>query len=389
MNPGVSPFLARGFRPFFTAACLFAMVVMGLWLHAQSVIPAGSAGSLPAFQWHAHEMIYGYAVSVIAGFLLTATQNWTGRTTLNGSWLGVLLLLWATARIAMLPQLGWHTVAAVCDLAFLLGLLLAIAVPIIAVRQKRQAPVLIILLLLLAGNGIFHLGLQGFVPNGVTLGIRLGFYLVLGLVLFMGRRVIPFFAEGGTGQKVEIPRPRWIDGALIALYPVFLVLRVFFPAVSIEWIAAALFLITLVQLFTWHISGIWKKPLLWSLYLAFGMISLGFGLLSLARTLDISESIALHAFSVGGIGLITISMMARVSLGHTGRNIHEASFRIFLALLLLLVAAVLRTMLPVVIPSGYLTWVTAAGVFWIMAFGCLAMELLPMLTKPRIDGKPG
>jgi len=382
-------FLLRGFRPFFTGACLFAIVAMALWLAQYTGILLLAPARLPTVQWHSHEMVYGYAVAVIAGFLLTAAQNWTGITTLHGGLLALLFMLWAAARIFLLPGLDQYAAAAFCDLLFMLSLLIAIAGPVIKVRQKRQAPVLLILLLLAAGNTSFYLGLAGWLEHGVRWGIDGGLYLILGLVLFMGRRVIPFFAEGGTGKQVKIPKPQWIDVALIVLYPVFLLKHVFLPTNHTVLLAASLFLVTLTQLIKWHIPGIWKKPLLWSLYLSFAMICLGFLLESLVRVAAISKALPLHAFTVGGVGIVTLSMMARVSLGHTGRNIHQSPLMLTLAVMLLAAAALIRVFLPMMQPSLYVTWVVGAGICWIAAFGCFALCYLPMLAKPRIDGKPG
>ncbi len=379
----------RGFRPFFSGAGLFALLAMILWLALYSGKIQAPNSELSAMQWHAHEMIYGYAIAVICGFLLTAAQNWTGVSTLKGSLLAGLFILWCTARVLLLPGLNFLVVAAVFDLLFMFLLFIAIAYPVIKVRQKRQAPVLIILALLFTGNLIFYLGLFEKFPNGIRLGTDIGLYLVLGLVLFMGRRVIPFFAESGTGKVVEITRPRWIDISVVLLYPVFFIKQVFLADEPTSLISFSLFLVTGIQLVYWHKPGIWKKPLLWSLYVAFAIISLGFLLQGLVIYTDISDNLPLHAFTTGGIGLITLSMMARVTLGHTGRTIHESPFVITLAILLLIAAAVTRVALPLVQPSLYVTWVMIAGVCWVMAFACFAVYFLPRLMEARVDGKPG
>jgi len=382
-------FLMRGFRPFFIGAGLFALVSIALWLVLYTAKLQTAPDNLSAMQWHAHEMIYGYAVAVICGFLLTAAQNWTGVNTLKGSLLAVLFSLWCAARIFMFPGLGLVKIAALFDLLFMVGLLAAIAYPVLKVKQQRQTPVLIILLLLLTGNVLFYLGLFGKLDSGVRLGTDFGLYLVLGLVLFMGRRVIPLFAENGTGMKVKITRPRWIDISMFLLYPVFIVKQVFLREEPTALISVSLFLVTMIQLIYWHIPGIWKKPLLWSLYLAFAMISLGFLLQALVIYIDISQMLALHAFTVGGIGLITLSMMARVSLGHTGRNVHESPFVITLALLFLIAAALFRVVLPWVETEHYTNWIVISGVLWMAGFSCFLICFLPKLIKPRTDGKPG
>ena len=382
-------FLMRGFRPFFSGAALFALLAMILWLALYTGKIQTPSSELSAVQWHAHEMIYGYAIAVICGFLLTAAQNWTGVSTLKGGLLVGLFILWCSARVLFLPGVNFLMIAAACDLLFMFLLFSAIAYPVIKVMQKRQAPVLIILALLFTGNLIFYLGLFGKLSGGTRLGIDIGLYLVLGLVLFMGRRVIPLFAETGTGKVLEIARPRWIDISVFLLYPVFFIKQVFLADEPTALISFSLFLVTGIQLVYWHKPGIWKKPLLWSLYVAFASISLAFLLQGLVIYTDISANLPLHTFTIGGIGLITLSMMARVSLGHTGRIIHESPFVITLAIILLIAATITRVILPLVQPSLYVTWVTIAGVCWSLAFACFAVYFLPRLIAARVDGKPG
>jgi uncharacterized protein involved in response to NO len=386
---GHTAFLMRGFRPFFSGAGIFALLAMVYWLVLYSGKVQLPESDLSAMQWHAHEMIYGYAIAVICGFLLTAAQNWTGISTLKGGFLAGLFILWCAARVLLLPGMNFLLIAAAFDLLFMLLLFAAIAYPVLKVKQKRQAPVLVILALLFSGNLIFYLGLLGKLPNGARLGIDIGLYLVLGMVLFMGRRVIPFFAETGTGKVLAISRPRWIDISLFVLYPVFFVKQVFLTDEPTALVSISLFLVTAIQLIYWHKPGIWKKPLLWSLYVAFAFISSGFLLQGLVIYTDISMFLPLHAFTVGGIGLITLSMMTRVSLGHTGRTIHQSPFVISLAILLLIIGSVSRVALPLVMPSLYVNWVMISGMCWVMAFTCFAIYFLPKLTRPRVDGKSG
>lgn len=213
----------RGFRPFFLGAVLIAIIGMSQWMAAYLFQWPVPLEGVSVFQWHAHEMIFGYSMAVIAGFLLTAAQNWTDEKTAAGPLLAGLVLLWALARILMMNGTRFLLLAACADMLFMLGLMITVARPILKVRQKRQAPVLLILSALTAANGVFYLGALGSLANGAWLGVYAGLYLVLGMVLFMGRRVIPFFTERGVEPPVKMKNARWNDIATYILYPLFMI----------------------------------------------------------------------------------------------------------------------------------------------------------------------
>ena len=384
--PSVSPFLSRGFRPFFLGAALFAIVTMAAWLAVYRYgLPLRVAG-ISLFQWHAHEMVYGYAMAVIAGFLLTAAWNWTDRETASGVFLALIFAAWAAARALMLfgTDLLWF--AAVADLAFMLALAFAVARPILQVRQRRQAPVLLLLALLIAGNLAFYLGAAGWLPNGVRIGVHGGLYLVLGMVLFMGSRVIPFFTERGVGYEVELKKPRWNDMATAALYPLFLLSEVFLPQhVLGALLAGGLLALNSLRVSGWYTLGIWRKPLLWGLFAAFIMINLGFLLRALMPVTAIPDFLPIHAYAVGGIGVVTVAMMARVSLGHTGRSVHQPPAAVTPILLGMVLAAIIRIFTPLADPAHYALWIALAGLAWIVSFALFALVFMPMLLKPRTD----
>lgn len=386
--PSVNPFLSRGFRPFFLGAALFAILTMAAWLAVYRYgLPLRVTG-ISLFQWHAHEMVYGYAMAVIAGFLLTAAQNWTDRETASGAFLALIFAAWAAARALMLfgTDLLWFAAAA--DLTFMLALAFAIARPILQVRQKRQAPVLLLLALLIAGNLAFYLGAAGWLPNGVRSGVHGGLYLVLGMVLFMGSRVIPFFTERGVGYEVELKKPRWNDIATATLYLLFLFSEMLLPQhVLGALLAAGLMVLNSMRVAGWHTLGIWRKPLLWGLFAAFIMINFGFLLRALMPVTAIPDFLPIHAFAVGGIGVVTVAMMARVSIGHTGRSVQQPPGVITPILLGMVLAAVLRVFAPLADPAHYALWVALSGLVWIASFALFALVFIPMLVQPRADAK--
>jgi len=383
-------FLMKGFRPFFFGAVLMAIVGMSQWMVAylfQWPIPLDR---ISTYQWHAHEMIFGYTFAVIAGFLLTAAQNWTDEKTASGASLAVLVLLWAVARILMLNGTRYILLAACADMLFMFGLAFTVARPILKVRQRRQAPVLLILAALTAANGMFYFGALGALANGAWLGIYSGLYLALGMVLFMGRRVIPFFTERGLDPPVKLKNARWNDIATYVLFPLFLISELIAPyAWTGALLAGLLFILNSFRVSGWHTLAIWQKPLLWGLFAAFLMINLGFLLRGLMPVTAIPPYLHIHAFALGGIGIVTISMMARVTLGHTGRSVHEAPPVMGLLLIGMSLATMFRLFFPLLDPSHYSWWIAIAGSLWIASFGLFAFTFFPMLIRPRVDGKPG
>lgn len=380
---------SRGFRPFFTGAAIFAVVTMAIWLAVYRFGYQLELQGLSVFQWHAHEMLYGYSMAVIAGFLLTAAWNWTNEKTASGAGLALIFILWILARALLVHGTSYIVYAAAADLAFMAGLAIAVARPIIKVRQQRQAMVLLLIFLLATANILFYLGVTGVIDQGVRLGIQGGLYLVLGLVLFMGRRVIPFFAERGVGYPVELKNSRRNDIATFILFPAFLISEVFFPRhFTGAMLAGGLLISNSIRLNGWHTLGIWQKPLLWGLFASFLMINLGFLLRSMTLFTTLPDYIHIHAFAVGGIGILTISMMARVALGHTGRNIYQWPKLMTFLLASISLAATVRVFFPLVDPVNYQLWVVVAGILWIISFTLFSIIFIPMLLKKRADAKP-
>jgi uncharacterized protein involved in response to NO len=367
-------------------ASLFAIITMATWLGLYRFGLELHLDGISMFQWHAHEMLYGYAMAVIAGFLLTAAWNWTGERTATGAGLAWIFFPWLLARLLMAAGTPYLLYAATADVFFILALGFATGRPIVRARQKRQIPVMIIVLLLALANLAFYLGAAGLWEQGVQLGIYGGLYIVLGMVLFMGRRVIPFFTQRGLDYPVELKNSRLNDIATFILYPLFLLSEVLFPQNAAgALLAAALLVSNSIRVNGWHTLGIWQKPLLWGLFAAFLMINLGFLLRALSVLTGIPDYLHVHAFTVGGIGIVTLSMMARVTLGHTGRNVHQAPNIMTLLLLSMVVTTTVRVFFPLADPQNYQLWITAAGALWIASFTLFSIIFIPMLSGPRVD----
>lgn len=380
------PIWTRGFRPFFSGASLFAIVTMAMWLAVYRFGLHLDLDGLSIFQWHAHEMLFGYSMAVIAGFLLTAAWNWTSLPTASGATLTGIFSLWVLARVLLSQGTTYVTYAAVADLLFVITLAIAVSRPILKTRQTRQAMVLLLLFLLGMANALFYLGIFGIIGQGVQLGIDFGLYLVLGMVLFMGRRVIPFFIERGVGYRIRLKNSKKNDIATFVLFPAFLVSEVLFP---LYWtgaiLAGALLVSNSIRVNGWHTLGIWQKPLLWGLFLAFLMINVGFLLRAFALFTELPDYLPLHAFAVGGIGLMTMSMMARVSLGHTGRDIYQNPMLMTVLLAGMVLTTTTRVFAPLVDPVHYQVWIVVSGSMWIITFTFFSIIFIPMALKPRAD----
>lgn len=376
------PLLSLGFRPFFLAAAAYAVCAMGIWFASHAFGFSAGFNGLPPALWHAHEMLYGYTLAVIAGFLLTAVTNWTGLHTLRGIPLLVLLLMWLAARTAFYIPGGLYW-SALFDSLFCFTLLVAVAVPIAKKRQAQQSGILAKLLLVGAGNLVFYLGALGYLEQGVRWGLYTGFYLVIGLILAMSRRLIPFFIERGLDAPVQLRNSARLDIASLVIYLVFFIVEVFVDnRAAAAALAALLCAIHLYRLAGWYTPGIWRKPLLWSLLLAYLSITAGFALFTASLWSASLWFPALHAFAVGGIGLMTLSMMTRVSLGHTGRSVQQPPRLMPLFLLLLVIAALVRVLLPPLLPGLYSRWIELSQLLWMAAFGGFLLLYLPILLKP-------
>lgn len=380
-----------GFRPFFLLASGFGAFSMLAWfaiyVHGnQSLLNS----AFPSVWWHAHEMIFAYSIAVISGFLLTAVGNWTGAKMPHGPSLIGLAILWLTARILpFTPFDNALPLMAFCDLLFMLALMVVIFVPIYRSQQWKQLPIVFKVLLMAASNALFYAALLGYTPIEMMYwGLYSGFYLIISLIMMMGRRVIPFFIERGVSNApIQLTNRKWLDLSSLFLFLIFMLMEVFTPYSTIsELIAAALFALHVIRLRDWYDHGIWQKPMLWVLYLGYGFIVLGFALKALTSLLALSPWIAIHAFAAGGIGMITTGMMGRVALGHTGHNVQQPAPTIKYIFALILLGALVRVLLPLVVSGEYYSLVIgAAQLLWVLGFSLFIWVYAPILSRPRID----
>jgi uncharacterized protein involved in response to NO len=390
-QPAHPAILNLGFRPFFAAAGLFSILSMLAWAGMYFAGLDMHSMTLPPTIWHAHEMIYGYSMAVIAGFLLTAVKNWTGIQTLHGIPLLMLLLAWLAGRILFLAG---DTVPlmlmAGMDCAFTAGLIIALLVPILKARQWMQLGILSKLLLLLASNLVFYAGMQGALDDGIRIGLYSGIYIIIALILVMARRVFPFFIERGIDYSVDLKNRLWLDIAGLLLFLAFWVMEIVRPdTLPVAILASILTVLHAVRLAGWYSAGIWQRPLLWILYIGYGWLVAAFALKAAVYFFGISPFIALHAFAYGGIGMITLGMMSRVTLGHTGRSVTEPPPALVMVFSLMLAGTVVRVLLTLLDPAHHIIWIGLSQGLWLVAFSLFLYIFLPMLVRPRVDGQFG
>ena len=380
--------LQLGFRPFFLLAGLSSALLLFYW---GFIFQTGSERlAYSPISWHGHEMIFGYVVAVVAGFLLTAAKNWTGKQTLNGATLMLLVLLWLAGRAgALMAEVLPLWLISLIDLSFIPILAVAVAVPIVQARNYRNLVFIGILLIYAVANGMFHLGTNTVFNNGEAIGIYTGLYTVILLISVMGGRVIPFFIERGLSNDFIAIKRKSIEVSSIVLLIGFAILHI--AGVDGRLTAAVALAAAIahgIRLAGWYHHGIWRVPLLWVLVTAYGWIVLGLLLMVPAMLGQLSVMLAIHAITVGGIGLVTAGMMVRVSMGHSGRKLH-APDSLVLSFILLNIAAVVRVLVPIVLPGLYSDAVFVSAMIWGIAFMMFVVRMAPVYWLPRTDGRPG
>jgi len=381
--------LSLGFRVFFLLGVAHAIAAMGLWLAALQGVSLPFAGLAPT-AWHGHEMVFGFSLAIVAGFLLTAVRNWTGLPTVSGWPLGALALCWLLPRVLL--SFGGASVlpvAAALDVGFGIGLLVAIGRPIWEKRQARQIGIMSKLSFLVLGELLFYAGAAGWLEDGVRWGLYTGVYMIVALVLTIARRVVAFFVRSVAPDNPRPAENKWLDRvSLFGFFGLYIV-DVFTPwRVVLSALALVLVLVHSVRLWTWWSPVVARVPLLWVLFLAYAWIIVGFGIHAASPWLGWPENAALHAYTAGGIGSMTLGMVARVSLGHTGRDVRAVHPFLAVVFGIGAWAAVARVAVPIGMPAWSSVGYSLGASLWLAAFSMLFGWGLPMWIGPRVDGKP-
>ena len=373
-----------GFRPFYLAASVFAALSVPLWI-------AQYAGWLPTpyargAMLHGHEMLFGYTMAVIAGFLFTAVRNWTGRPTPTGGTLAGFVALWVAGRVLVLtPWEGW---SALFNAAFPVAAAIALAIPLVQSGNRRNYFFVALLLGMSGANAAMQLAHADLVRLPESLGLRVALDLVLFILAVMGGRVIPMFTNNGVPGTRATRTPvveRIALGSVLALLVADLVQA---AALVIALVAIVAAIAHAIRLALWQPWRTWRAPLVWVLHAAYAWIVVYLALRALAAFDLVPLPAADHALTIGAIGGMTIGMMTRTARGHTGRPLTADRFEIA-CYALVQAAALVRVAGPFVLPHAYVATVVAAGAFWSLAFGVYAVRYWPILSRARLDGKPG
>lgn len=374
------PLMSKGFRPFFLMAACFAMMMIPIWVFSFTM-GTDPLGYLDIMNWHAHEMIFGFVVAVIAGFLLTAVENWTGRETASGFPLLALSLLWLLGRVLMsfgagLPR--WF--CAGIDLLLIPVLWILLARPILAAKNRNNFGVLAILAFLFFMNLGIHLGWG---RQGCLVAIDVVILLIL---LIAGRILAPY-----TRNRININTIRshkTLDQLTLISMSLLILFELFVG--SERWILAILAFITatlaLVRSVHWGAQYSFRDPMLWILHVGYLWVPIGLLLrgLSFFWPLMIPASISTHALTVGAIGTLILGMMSRVTLGHTGQNM-VASVPITISFITMTFAAMTRIVLPLLVPSKLYFALILSGLFWTLAFVLFLVSYAKSIISNRMS----
>jgi uncharacterized protein involved in response to NO len=383
------PLLRLGFRPFYLGAALFALLAIPLWV-AIFLGQLELTMALPSLLWHAHEMLFGFAIAVIVGFLLTAVNAWTGLATPRGVFLGALALLWLAARVAAIT--GPYAVYAVLDLLLLPLVAVVLTSVLLRARNRRNLPLAGMLMLLAVANGAFHLSVIGVIDIAPMTPLYAALGLIVMIECVITGRVIPAFTMSAKpGLKLTV-RPS-VERATLALTALALLLWVLAPATA-GWnlagglafsLAAVAHVLRLMQWRPWVTR---HRPILWILHLSYAWIPLGLALLAMAQFGLLGTSSGVHALAIGATAGLIIGMLTRTARGHTGRALQVSRPEI-VAYVLVMVAAVVRVLQPLAVPQWLPLALVIAAVAWSLAFAIYLFIYTPWLLQTRVDGKDG
>lgn len=379
-------FLSYGFRPFFLAAGAWSAAALAIWL-------ASFTGHLTlptrfgALGWHMHEMLFGFVMAAIAGFLLTAIPNWTGRRPVQGAYLGALALLWLAGRCvcifsSWLP--GWLSIF--IDLLFPAALAATVAYEIVSARNWRNVPIIAPVVLLGVANLLTHLEANGAWPLA-GIGWRLGLGAIIVLLSVIGGRIVPNFTRNWlrANRSAELPAPRrWVEALALGSLHTGIIGWAVFPTSMVPGVVLVLAAaINLLRLWRWHGVFTTAEPLLFVLHIGYAWLVVGAALLGLSvLTQNVSQDAGIHAFTAGAIGTMILAVMTRAARGHTGRLLKAD--RGTTALYVLVTGSALTRVTAAFIGQHAVLAFTLSGVLWLAAFGGFVVVYGPILAGPRI-----
>ena len=373
-----------GFRPFYLLASLLSALSVLLWVAQFSGYLTFAYLQGPA--WHGHEMLFGYTIAVIAGFLLTAVRAWTNQPTASGGALMALAALWIAGRVLVLTPFAMA--AALVNAAFPVAIAVAIGIPLVRAGNVRNYFFVGLMLLMSVLVLAVHLALQGRIELPPRVGLQLALDVILFIMAVMAGRVIPMFTNNGVPGTGATRHPVVEKLALGTVLLLFAADLAQFPPAVIAALALAGALVHGVRLYLWKPWRTLGTPLVWILHAAYAWIVIHLALRGLSAAGLVAGSFATHALTIGAIGGLTLGMMTRTARGHTARPLIADKFEVAM-FMLIQVAAVARVFCGIALPASYLMSVQLSGLLWAAAFGLYAIRYWPVLTRVRLDGKPG
>ena len=393
-------FFSYGFRPFFLFACLFAALSMSAWmlwigLHAANAQVLRPTISMAPHAWHAHEMLFGYTMAAIAGFFLTAVPNWTDSKPVNGGALFVLSATWLAGRAAvwMSAHLPMVLVAAI-DLTFIPMLLALVARALLRRWAPRNFVFIPILSLLFVANALVHADWLAWLDGGADIAYGLALNTVVVLIAIIGGRVVPAFTTNALrrlGHDLLSVSRKPLEIAAVASVVAVLIADLLVDLAGLDgtvagFVAGLAALVHASRLVGWRGHRTVFAPILWVLHLGYAWLVAGLALKAAAHFGLIGQASAVHALTVGAVGTMTLAIMTRASLGHTGRAL-KVSGATAAAYVMVSMSALLRIAVPVLMPDLYNEGMIAAGLLWVAAFALVSVVYWPVLTMPRISSR--
>jgi len=373
-----------GFRPFYLLASAFASLSVLLWALQFSGLLGVTYLAGPV--WHAHEMLFGFALAVIVGFLFTAGRNWTGQPTPTGGALAALAAWWLFGRVLVLTPFAWT--AALVNVTFPLAAAVGLAIPFVRARNRRNYFFVGLLLVMAAASGVVHLRQLGVIEAPAAVGLQLGLDVVLFIVSVMAGRVVPMFTNNGVPGAAARRHP-WVEKASLGLVLALVVADATgSPGAVVATAAAAGAIAHAIRWGLWQPWTTRRVPLVWVLHLAYLWVPIHLALRAAGEWGFVAPSLATHALTVGAIGGLIIGMMTRTARGHTARPLRADRFDTA-SYVLVLLAGLVRVMLPLLAPALTMTAVIGSALLWSAGFGLYTCRYWSVLTRPRLDGKPG
>ncbi len=378
------PFLGRGFRPFFALGAFYSMLMLFIWggYYAGYITPPSFI--VDSLSWHAHEMVYGYTLSIIAGFLLTAVANWTAHAPARQLHLLSLCLVWVSGRIVMNVDLGLpHWLIYIIAVSFIPALAISLSIPLLKSWNKRNFVFLMLL-------SILSISQICFLVFGIYSGVYIALMMVMVMISLIGGRVIPAFTVAAlrrTGVEVfQTPQMKMDIAAVLSIILTAICLVMLPDSIFLFVAAMGSAVIHALRISHYHSLKTLSDPMVWILHVGFIWLIAGLFLMGLSGLGIVPISIAIHALTAGAVGSMTLGMMCRVSLGHTGRNLITTKLTL-LGFILIQLAALIRVFGILLLPNLTTELIIASAALWSLSFALYLIIYIPMLVSARPDGR--